>query len=166
MNFNNAKEAGNFSTYMLYSESLASLNDFESIQKVRAAKYPTVVYLLEVEVPKGAVKKALFETLTIRVLFLNQMNILSVNRSKNPLPDMDSKVDRSEKRIFNLFRAHLFQCDRSEEKKGASAALPVSVREKFIDLVDEELDPPLLCIVLEAFGTRLCRNFKMQATSK
>lgn len=79
------KRTGRFSTEMFYSEAMEFLNDLENIRKARASKYPSLVEFLEAKLPKGAVKKASFQTVTIREIFLKHMKIFSVGSERNPL---------------------------------------------------------------------------------
>lgn len=93
---------------MFYFEAVALLNDLNNFHDERDAKYPTFLHFLELEVPKGTGNKASFQTLTIQELFLNYMNVFSVERSKNHRSDMDSTVERRHKKIFNRVCAHVF----------------------------------------------------------
>lgn len=73
MNFKNEKQNELFRKVMFYSEAVAFLMDLENMQKARAAKLRTTIKLLELEVPKGTVKKGSFQTVTILELFSNHM---------------------------------------------------------------------------------------------
>lgn len=90
-----------------------------------------------VEVPKGTGKKSSFQKLTIRALFLNHMNIFSVDIARKALLYINSTVDRRKKKIFNRVQAHFIPFSRAGEKKAASAAVSDSMRDKVIYLVNE-----------------------------
>lgn len=82
MNAKNEKWAGTLSILMLYFEVVEFLKDLENIQKFRDAKYQNVVDCLEMDVLRGAVKKASFQKLKILGLFLNHMEIFSLKIMK------------------------------------------------------------------------------------
>lgn len=69
------------------------------------------------------------------------MNIFSLYSARNTRPYMDSTVDTRHKAIFNRVRANFFPRASAEEKTRASAAVLVNMTEKFIDFLNEELDP-------------------------
>lgn len=81
----------------------------------------------------------------IQEIFLNYIEILSVDRARKHLPEMDSKVHRRHKKIFKRVRAQLVPSTRFREKWRASPAVDHSLRDKVIELVNEELDraPPV-----------------------
>lgn len=67
---------------------------------------------------------------------------------------MESKVDRRHKKIFKWVRELLFPSALAREKSRFSAAVPISLNDMLIDLVDEEL---VLAPPLHSFG-RIRRN--------
>lgn len=89
-------------------------------------------------------EKTSFQTVTIRELSLNRMNIFSVESVKEPHSDMESTFERRKNTIFNRFRAHLFPSGSAWENKRDPSAVLASVRYYFIDLIYEDLDPALL----------------------
>lgn len=81
---NNSKLTQRFTTEVLYYEVVGFRNDLKNIQKARAAKYPNFVELFELKILKLTGKKSSFQKVKLIELFLNHMNIFSVESVRNP----------------------------------------------------------------------------------
>lgn len=89
MNIKNAKRNWRCNKEMLYFEAVAFINDLENVRETIDAKNSTFAEFLEVEFTKGTGKKALYQTVKIRELFLNHMKILSVKRANKTRSDIE-----------------------------------------------------------------------------